>query len=383
MYHISPTTGNPNQCGAKPGNCPFGADAEHFETKDEARAAFEEKQANPIPTATSKPSSPAVEVDPEQPDELWARMGGRRIFKAEVAELLTAPGEDNWSVARLEDGSFINRHGLDPLHNRGKLGNTAEAFRRDLIEKASKRKPLLRVVNGDFPLDEARDYLANDPNASVKKAAEAAFSSTFSMADPELKERVYEAAEERGGEVKGAILNEYTDYADLVETVREPTDPVSVNEPRTTEGKAVADSKNPLSQAFYTFRGKSDIDPVIARDVLEQTFPVSVTGLSKEAQDKVFSIARDRADNWGSFVEEYRTAADIASLAKDAPKRWSVARLPRNTREIVSKIDTKAKAEEFIKESERYVAGRGENVRATVSELTDELRYDERFTDLF
>lgn len=41
-YHISPETGNPNKCTAKPGNCRFGSDEKHYGTKEEARKAFEE-----------------------------------------------------------------------------------------------------------------------------------------------------------------------------------------------------------------------------------------------------------------------------------------------------------------------------------------------------
>lgn len=43
-YHISPKTGNPNICRAKnEGGCPFGNDSEHFDTKQDARAAYEHK----------------------------------------------------------------------------------------------------------------------------------------------------------------------------------------------------------------------------------------------------------------------------------------------------------------------------------------------------
>jgi len=45
-YHINPETGNPNKCSAKPGNCPF--KAEHYDTKEEARAAYENKQAGSL-----------------------------------------------------------------------------------------------------------------------------------------------------------------------------------------------------------------------------------------------------------------------------------------------------------------------------------------------
>lgn len=40
-YHISPTTGNPNKCEAKPGNCRYRGDSEHYATPEAARRAFE------------------------------------------------------------------------------------------------------------------------------------------------------------------------------------------------------------------------------------------------------------------------------------------------------------------------------------------------------
>lgn len=39
-FHIGPG-GNPGECSAKSGNCPYGADAAHYGSKEEARAAFE------------------------------------------------------------------------------------------------------------------------------------------------------------------------------------------------------------------------------------------------------------------------------------------------------------------------------------------------------
>jgi len=43
-FHISPETGNPGACKAKPGNCPFGSVHEHYESKEDARAAYERSQ---------------------------------------------------------------------------------------------------------------------------------------------------------------------------------------------------------------------------------------------------------------------------------------------------------------------------------------------------
>lgn len=54
-YHINPETGNPNKCVAKPGNCRFGSDANHFDTKAEARKVYEERMsAQAVATETRK-----------------------------------------------------------------------------------------------------------------------------------------------------------------------------------------------------------------------------------------------------------------------------------------------------------------------------------------
>lgn len=44
-YHINPETGNANKCFAKPGNCRFGSDDNHYGSKDEARSAYESSMA--------------------------------------------------------------------------------------------------------------------------------------------------------------------------------------------------------------------------------------------------------------------------------------------------------------------------------------------------
>lgn len=52
-FHINPETGNPGGCRAVVGKCPFGGDDEHFDTAEAARAAFEAKHENFVP---SKPT---------------------------------------------------------------------------------------------------------------------------------------------------------------------------------------------------------------------------------------------------------------------------------------------------------------------------------------
>lgn len=44
-YHINPESGEPKRCVARPGNCRYGADANHYDSKDSARLAYEKSQS--------------------------------------------------------------------------------------------------------------------------------------------------------------------------------------------------------------------------------------------------------------------------------------------------------------------------------------------------
>lgn len=52
-FHINPETGNPGTCRAAEGKCPFGADAPHFASKEEARRNFEQRQGGSFVSGTS------------------------------------------------------------------------------------------------------------------------------------------------------------------------------------------------------------------------------------------------------------------------------------------------------------------------------------------
>lgn len=60
-YHINPETGNPNQCVAKPGNCRFGSDTNHYDSKVEARQAFEKSMDD-----AQTPSKTAAQIEDEK-----------------------------------------------------------------------------------------------------------------------------------------------------------------------------------------------------------------------------------------------------------------------------------------------------------------------------
>jgi hypothetical protein len=57
-YHINPSSGDPSQCRARAGNCPFGSDDEHYGSSTEARVAYEEQmQAKTSAVANQVPST--------------------------------------------------------------------------------------------------------------------------------------------------------------------------------------------------------------------------------------------------------------------------------------------------------------------------------------
>jgi hypothetical protein len=68
-YHINPETGNPNKCTAKPGNCRFGSDSNHYESKEIAREKYEEHmQGNNIITKQRELERQSQEYDYQERD---------------------------------------------------------------------------------------------------------------------------------------------------------------------------------------------------------------------------------------------------------------------------------------------------------------------------
>lgn len=71
-YHISPTTGNPNRCYAEKRPCPLGGEAEHYGSKEDARAAYE---AQHTAAAQAHRKAPAQGTSFASEDSLLPGMG--------------------------------------------------------------------------------------------------------------------------------------------------------------------------------------------------------------------------------------------------------------------------------------------------------------------
>lgn len=93
-YHISPKTGRPNLCDAKPGNCPLknddGSDPQHFSDKPTARAFYEEsmkeKEFDTLSKEDEEPKELSYDLSVENVNEAQKRIAraNRRLEKAGI-----------------------------------------------------------------------------------------------------------------------------------------------------------------------------------------------------------------------------------------------------------------------------------------------------------
>ena len=73
QYHINPESGQVSRCFARLGPCPFGSSAEHFDSAEAGRAAYEASQREELFASTLRKKPPAygrVRVSPERLQEL-------------------------------------------------------------------------------------------------------------------------------------------------------------------------------------------------------------------------------------------------------------------------------------------------------------------------
>lgn len=120
-FHIN-ENGDPGKCSAKKGNCPFGGPNDHFDSKEAARTAYEQKQTNTMTTIQKENSLkvkkfnelfpqyndlPNVNGKPfnEAWDEKYNALNGPELKLKSVNELLDPP-----AYALRERGTWIESH---------------------------------------------------------------------------------------------------------------------------------------------------------------------------------------------------------------------------------------------------------------------------------
>lgn len=148
-YHINPETGRPNQCTAKV-KCRFGADTQHFDSKESARAGYEKqmegqavsgslKRSSKVPVAKTLFDPKAVEVANKEIE--WLSNGTVSIQLAseylggDNTELLVMfnAEHDMVLVIEEEDGKKVaySGYGIDPRPTRWPVSEFVTASRID------------------------------------------------------------------------------------------------------------------------------------------------------------------------------------------------------------------------------------------------------------
>lgn len=150
QYHINPETGRPNQCTAKI-KCRFGADTQHFDSKEAARAGYEKQMEGQTVSGSLKKSTPApkskilfdpkaVEVANKEIERISngavsITLASDFLFSDNTELLIMFNAEHDMVIVieEEEDGkkSAYTGYGIDPRPNRWPVDQIVTASRID------------------------------------------------------------------------------------------------------------------------------------------------------------------------------------------------------------------------------------------------------------
>lgn len=217
-YHLSPETGEPKPCRAKPGNCPHGEDKDHFGTEEAAREYYEKIQRVPL-DGVRKGKTIKGHYDGER-DVVDGRPGHwstsvtsgwgpteRPIFFADDAGLQDDPSTLPDSFAD-ESWREVQRPTLDSSRFIG----FAEAQREALAYYAGERYDESYMMSFDGPVSQYTDEFAARLLAGEKSAYEdELYQRNFRQMSP--KEKAFSAAtrEESGSRQPMDLLLAFPD----------------------------------------------------------------------------------------------------------------------------------------------------------------------------
>lgn len=160
-YHISPSTGRPNLCHASVRTCPVGGAEDHYASKEEARAGFEEKmKQETLPPAKSK----TIEIGSKDYYKMLKRENEALRADNEKAKRGMLVGAPNYELSKF----------IDTMDSLGKTGRRLQEE-----EAAINRK--LRELDPDYPAhrqeaaQRAWDKLSSTNDEFDREAIEAAF----------------------------------------------------------------------------------------------------------------------------------------------------------------------------------------------------------------
>lgn len=127
-FHINPKTGNPGNCLASAGKCPFGTDEEHFTSREAARASYEGKMSeDKVSSNEQKIVSANARHRAAQEAFLKAERAMNDTANWEGVSILTAEGQTRARAVenykRCSERVTKTKAALDKL-NFGKLSET-------------------------------------------------------------------------------------------------------------------------------------------------------------------------------------------------------------------------------------------------------------------
>ena len=139
-YHVNPATGNPGVCRAQK-NCPFGGEADHYSTREEAREAYEKSQ----------------QLKDDHVEAL------QKVYD----NLLAA----SWEMSRDHNANFSRRE-WTAINSR--LASAKETLERAKAEQASRGSVKFVPPRGESPSEVNKpiaedDFPLIDPSASMER----------------------------------------------------------------------------------------------------------------------------------------------------------------------------------------------------------------------
>lgn len=122
-FHVNPKTGNSGACRAVKGNCPFGNEAEHFPSKEEAQKHYEKKQEKieqflwKTKMPPTKGSYVLATYDPMSEEVPVGQLWGNPIY-----------GEFSKKLEEAEDGARLVIENGQVWEKEGLYGNSSWKF---------------------------------------------------------------------------------------------------------------------------------------------------------------------------------------------------------------------------------------------------------------
>lgn len=138
-FHINPETGNPGNCTAADGNCPYGADAPHFSTAGDARVAFEASQNGSFMSEAQKITLTKAEAKKINVERLFLEVPVDLKVREEAENFVTSLKEADYTKAGKPATVAKINDFMDRLHGYRNLPDAKGVYSRLLYDDIAKK----------------------------------------------------------------------------------------------------------------------------------------------------------------------------------------------------------------------------------------------------